>query len=141
MKEASPAKFYFAKYFFLAFGLLQWICGLLILRESTADKSKAAALLFFTVGLILVSIQVFIGPKLKRVAVGKNRIAIRSDGETRHYEWPEVKWIRPVPLVNAYKLKLKGKKERIYFLPSQKVDPVFGLSDDDKLRAADLRRK
>lgn len=128
MKEASRTKFYFAKYFFLAFGLLQWICGLLVLRESTADKSKAAALLFFSLGMIMLAIHIVVAPRLKRVALGKNRIAVFSDGEINHYEWPDVKWIRPIPMVNMYKLKLRGKKGRIYFLPDQKEDPVFGLT-------------
>lgn len=140
MKEASRTKFYFAKYFFLAFGLLQWICGLLILQESTIDKSKAAALLFFSLGMVMLALHILIAPRLKRVAVGKNRIAVMEDGQTTHYEWPEVKWIRPIPMVNAYKLKLRGKKGRIYFLPEEQEDPVFGLSSDVSV-ADRLRRK
>jgi len=138
MREASRTKFYFARYFFLAFGLLQWICGFLILQESTTDKSKAAAVLFFFLGMVLLGLQVLVAPRLKRVAVSKNRIAVISRGQTAHYEWPEVKWIRPLPMVNVYKLKLRGKKERIYFLPEQKEDPLFGHARDhsvvDKLR-------
>lgn len=137
MKEASRTKFYFAKYFFLAFGLLQWICGILILQESTADKGKAAALLFFSLGMMMLAVHIVIAPRLKRVAVGKNRIAVFSNGQMTHYEWPEVKWIRPLPMVNVYKLKLKGKKERIYFLPDQQEDPVFGLASDPEA----IRRK
>jgi len=137
MKEASRTKYYFAKYFFLAFGLLQWICGILILRESTADKSKAAALLFFSLGMMMLAVHIIIAPRLKRVAVGKNRIAVFSNGNITHYEWPEVKWIRPLPVVNVYKLKLRGKKGRIYFLPDQHEDPVFGLTSDPET----VRRK
>lgn len=141
MKEASRAKFYFAKYFCLAFGLLQWLAAYLLVHESTQDKSKAAALFFFTIGMIFISIQLVIAPKLKRVAVGKNRIAIIDDGETRHYEWSEIKWIKPIPIVNAYKLKIRGKKNRFYFLPSQQVDPVFGFSNAKPSQPDDLRRK
>jgi hypothetical protein len=140
MREASLTKFYFAKYFFLAFGLLQWICGFLILRESTADKSKAAALLFFSLGMVMLALHILIAPRLKRVAVGKNRIAVIAHGQTTHYEWPEVKWIRPVPMVNVYKLKLRGKKERIYFLPEQREDPVYGLTHAASV-AERLRRR
>ncbi len=114
MREASRTKFYFAKYFFLAFGLLQCLCGILVLRESTADKSMAAALLFFSLGMMMLAVHIVVAPRLKRVALGKNRIAVFSDGHITHYEWPEVKWIRPVPMVNVYKLKLRGKKGRIY---------------------------
>lgn len=139
MKEASRAKFYLAKYFCLGFGLMQWLAAYLLVHESSQDKSKAAALLFFTIGLILISIQLVIAPRLKRVAVGKNRIAIIDDGETRHYEWSEVKWIKPLPIVNAYKLKIRGKKNRFYFLPSKQMDPVFGLSNEKPAQPEDLR--
>lgn len=141
MKEASRTKFYFAKYFFLAFGLLQWVCGLLILRESTTDKSKAAALLFFSLGMFMLAVHILVAPRLKRVAIGKNRIAIFSNGEITHYEWPEVKWIRPLPMVNMYKLKLRGKKQRIYFLPDQQEDPVFGLAGERQISESLLKRK
>ncbi len=135
MREASRTKFYFAKYFFLAFGLLQWTCAMLILGESTADKSKAAALLFFSLGMMMLAIHIVISPRLKRVALGKNRIAVFTNGQIMHYEWPEVKWIRPMPIVNVYKLKLRGKKGRIYFLPEKQEDPVFGIA------GTELRRK
>lgn len=137
MKEASRVKFYFAKYFFLAFGLLQWICGILILKESTADKSRAAALLFFSLGMMMLAVHIVVAPRLKRVALGKNRIAVFSNGGITHYEWPEVKWIRPMSMVNVYKLKLRGKKGRIYFLPEEQQDPVFGLSGSPEI----LKRK
>lgn len=127
MREASPVKFYFAKYFFLAFGLLQWLCALLLLLESDLDKSKAAALLFFTLGLLMITFFIVVAPRLKRVAIGKNRIAVMSGGQTTVYEWPEVKWIRTVPFINIYRLKLRGKKGRVYFLPSQAEEPVFGI--------------
>jgi hypothetical protein len=127
MREASPVKFYFAKYFFLAFGLLQWLCAMLLVLESDLDKSKAAALLFFTLGLLMITFFIVVSPRLKRVAIGKNRIAVMSGGQTTVYEWPEVKWIRAVPFVNMYRLKLRGKKERVYFLPSQGQEPVFGI--------------
>jgi hypothetical protein len=141
MKEASPAKFYFAKYFFLAFGLLQWVCGFLIIRESTVDKSKAAALLLFFLGLMMLTLYIVIAPRFKRVAIGKNRIAVFSDGQITHYEWPEIKWIRPVPVVNVYKLKLRGKKERIYFLPDRKEHPVYGFAQDSERLTEELRKK
>lgn len=128
MREASPVKFYFAKYFFLAFGLLQWLCALLLLLESDLDKSKAAALLFFTLGSLMITFFIVVAPRFKRVAIGKNRIAVISGGQTTVYEWPEVKWIRAVPFVNMYRLKLRGKKKRVYFLPSQSQEPVFGIS-------------
>jgi len=141
MKEASPVKFYFAKYFFLAFGLLQWLCAYLLVTESDLDKSKAAALILFTLGLLMITFFIVAAPRLKRVAIGKSRIAVISGGETNVYEWPEVKWIRAVPFVNMYKLKLRGKKGRVYFLPSQQETPVFGLVRDQPVDIQDLRKK
>ena len=126
MKEASPVKFYFAKYFFLALGLLQWVCGVLLFLN-TSEKSKRAALLFFILGLMFVALYFFIAGKLRRVSIGKNRIAVIGTGTIDHYEWPEVKWIKVVPFFNLYKLKLRGKKERIYFLPEHNEQPLYGL--------------
>lgn len=126
MKEASPVKFYFAKYFFLALGLLQWVCGILLFLNNV-EKSQRAALLFFLLGLMFIALYFTIAGKLRRVAIGKNRIAIVGPDKTDHYEWPEVKWIKVVPYFNIYKLKLRGKKERIYFLPDHNVEPLYGL--------------
>lgn len=141
MKEASPVKFYFAKYFFLAFGLLQWLCGSLLVLQSDLDRSKAAALLFFTIGLISITCYIVIAPRLKRVALGKSRVTIFSNGEPIHYEWPEIKWIRAVPYVSVYKLKLRGKKNRIYFLPEQQEEPVFGLYSQKPALSGPLKKR
>jgi hypothetical protein len=43
-------------------------------------------------------------------------------------------------MVNVYKLKLRGKKERIYFLPEHQEDPVYGLTRDTSVTER-LRRK
>lgn len=137
MKEASPVKYYFAKYFFLAFGLLQWLCGVLLL----VDKSIAASLLFFAIGLIAFVLYGMIASRLKRVALGKNRIAVTYGDQTLHYEWPEVKWIRAIPFVSVYRLKLRGKKDHIYFLPRQQDIPLFGLYTPEPELADVLRRK
>src|SRR5689334_2417481 len=117
MKEASRVKFYFAKYFFLAFGVLQWICGMLLFLSGDADKNKRVALLFFLIGLTFVALYFFIATRLKRVAIGKKRIMVIEDDKTEHFEWSEVKSIKAVPYFNLYALKLRGRKERIYFLP------------------------
>jgi hypothetical protein len=127
MKEASPVKFYFAKYFFLAFGLLQWlISGLMLYRHGHIPKSQFAAFVFFTMGLIFVSLFILISNKIRRVAIGKNKILIHGRTEKR-VEWPEVKSIKNVPYFNLYRLKIKGDKEQIYFFPNQTTEPLFGL--------------
>ncbi len=137
MKEASLVKYYFAKYFFLAFGILQWLCGTLLLL----DNNPAAAMLFFAIGLMAIILFGMIASRLKRVSLGKNRIAVISGDTTMHYEWPQVKWIRPMPYVSVYKLKLRGKKDRIYFLPRQQDVSVFGLTPQEPEWAETKRRK
>src|SRR4051812_44711077 len=111
MKEASPVKFYFAKYFFLAFGVLQWICGMLLFLRGDADKNRKVALVFFLIGLAFVALYFFIATRLKRVAIGKRRIIVIDNDKTEHYEWPEVKYIKVVPYFNLYAMKLRGRKE------------------------------
>ncbi len=120
-------KFYFAKYFFLAFGLLQWLCGMLIFLRGGSEKDATIAFIFFLIGLIFVSLYFLIAAKLKRVAIGKKRIVVMNHNKPEHYEWPEVKYIKMVPYFNLYKLKLRGKKDRIYFLLDQTFEPIFGL--------------
>ncbi|MBS1544139.1 MAG: hypothetical protein JST14_10930 [Bacteroidetes bacterium] len=127
MKEASPVKYYFAKYFFLAFGLLQWSCGMLLFLQRDIEKSRNAALVFFLTGLVCLILYFAIAHRFRRVAFGKNRIAVFSHDGIEHYEWPEVKWIKPVPYFNVYRLKLKGRKDKIYFLPDQNVAPLYGI--------------
>jgi hypothetical protein len=127
MKEASPVKFYFAKYFFLAFGLLQWlISGLILNRNGQIPRSQFAAFVFFTMGLVFVSLFLLVSSKIKRVAIGKNKIVIHGRQEQR-IEWPEVKSIKTVPYFNMYRLKIKGHKEQIYFFPDQSTPPLYGL--------------
>ena len=126
MKEASLVKFYFAKYFFLAFGLLQWlISGLILFRNGTIPRSQFAAFVFFTMGLVLVSLFLLISSKIKRVAISKNKIVVYGRQEER-FEWPEVKSIKNVPYLNAYRLKIKGHKQ-IYFFPDQSTEPLYGM--------------
>jgi hypothetical protein len=126
MKEASLVKFYFAKYFFLAFGLLQWlISALILIRNGDIPRSQFAAFVFFTMGLVFVSLFLLISSKIKRVAISKNKIVVFGRQEER-YEWPEVKSIKTVPYLNAYRLKIRGHKQ-IYFFPDQSSQPLYGL--------------
>ena len=141
MKEASPVKFYFAKYFFLAFGLLQWSCGMLLFMRLEADKNRRAALIFFIIGLTFIALYFVIAAKLKRVAIGKKRIVIFDNNKTEQYEWPEVKSIKVVPYFNLYKLKLRGKKDRIYFLPEHNVEPLYGLFPHEPELVEVLKKK
>jgi hypothetical protein len=141
MKEASPVKFYFAKYFFLAFGLLQWSCGTLLFLRGNADETKRGALIFFVLGLAFIALYFMIAARLKRVAISKKRVTIIERDKTDHYEWPEVKYIRLVPYFNLYKLKLRGRKGRIYFLPDHNVEPLFGLFQQEPEFASVFKKK
>jgi hypothetical protein len=141
MREASPVKYYFAKYFFLAFGLLQWIGGMLLFLKGDAEKNKSVALIFFLIGLTFIALYFEIAAKLKRVSIGKKRIIVVEKDKTECYSWPEVKSIKAVPYFNLYKLRLRGKKERIYFLPEQTIEPVFGYFQSKPAMADVLRKK
>lgn len=141
MREASRAKFYFAKYFFLAFGLLQWLCGALLFLSGVSENDLRGPLIFFSIGLIFISLHFLLAAKLKRVAIGKKRIVVMNHNKPEHYEWPQVKYIKVVPYFNLYKLKLRGRKGRIYFLPDQTFEPLFGLFPNEPELADALRKK
>jgi hypothetical protein len=128
MKEASLVKFYFTKYFLLGFGVLQWsVCGLIMFRQGDQPKGQFTAFLFFTTGLLFVSLFLLIVSKIKRVAVGKKKIAILERTKTRSYQWPEIKYIEFIPWFNMYRMKIRGRKGRIYFLPCESVAAVYGM--------------
>lgn len=128
MKEASPVKFYFAKYFLLVFGLLQWLIGgLVFLRQGHVPKGQFTAFIFFTTGLLFVSLFLLIANKIKRVAIGKKKVAIIDNHKTYNYEWPEVKSIQFVPYFNLYRMKIRGKKGKIYFIPNENTTAIYGL--------------
>jgi hypothetical protein len=127
MVEASPVKFYFAKYFFLAFAIIQWtVGGVILFNYEINAKNFFGSLIFFMLGLVFLFLFLVISDKIRRVAVGKNKIVILEGHRNTRFEWPEVKSLRIVPFLNLYKLKIKGKKGTIYFFPSRNIDPAFG---------------
>lgn len=128
MKEASLAKYYFAKYFFLAFGFLQWlISGVLLLKQGTSFKGQYAAFLFFTLGLVLVSVHLIFSSQIRRVAIGKKKVAVIGNRRVQRYDVDEVKWMKFLPMINMYCMKIKGRKGKIYFLPTEESEVIFGL--------------
>ena len=142
MTEASPVKFYFAKYFFLAFAIVQWlVMAALLLRFNFTHKSIFVALIFFTLGLVFFNIFLIIGGKIKRVAIGKNKIVVIEGDRNLRFEWPEVKSLQVVPYFNLYRLKIKGKKGNIYFFPSRNIDPAFGLLSKDTSKMGEIVAK
>ncbi|MCD9019564.1 hypothetical protein [Parachryseolinea silvisoli] len=142
MVEANPVKFYFAKYFFLAFALIQWIVGgIVIIGRDFNAKSFFIALIFFTLGLISLFIFSIVSDKIRRVAVGKNKIVVLEGHRNIRLEWPEVKSLRIVPYLNIYKLKIRGKKSCIYFFPSDNIDPAFGFIAKDTSKMGEIVAK
>lgn len=142
MVEASPVKFYLAKYFFLAFAVVQWtVGGIILIKNEFNAKNFFGALIFFTLGLILLFLFSVISDKIRRVAVGKNKIVVLEGHRNVRFEWPEVKSLTIIPFFNLYKLKIKGKKGSIYFFPSSNIDPAFGLLSKDTSRMGEIVEK
>ncbi len=142
MVEANPVKYYFAKYFFLGFSLLQWlVASTIFFRHPFNAKSFFIALVFITIGLLCFIFFLIVTDKVRRVAVGKNKIIVIEGDRNVRFSWPEVKSLKIVPFLNLYKLKLKGKKGYIYFFPSQNIDPAFGLLSKDISKMGEIVQK
>lgn len=128
MKEASPAKYYLAKYFFLAFGALQWMVGGVIFTQSgSTPKGQFTVFLFFTIGLLFFSLFLLISGNFKRVAVSKKKVTVIEPNKKQNYEWPQIKSIKFIPLFNLYRMKIKGRKGKIYFLPTENSEIIYGM--------------
>lgn len=142
MIEASPVKFYLAKFFFLAFAFIQWlVAAILLVQFSFSNKNFFISLIFITLGLIFFYIFLIVNDKVKRVAVGKNKIVIIEGDKNSRFSWPEVKSLKIIPFFNLYKLKLRGKKNFIYFFPAKNIDPAFGLMATDTSKMGEIVAK
>lgn len=142
MIEASPVKVYFAKFFFLVFAFIQWLVAAILLIQFTfSNKNFFISLFFVTLGLAFFYIFLVVNDKVKRVAVGKNKIVIIEGDRNSRFSWPEVKSLKIIPFFNLYKLKLRGKKNTIYFFPSKNIDPAFGLMVKDTSKMGDIVNK
>ena len=142
MIEASPAKVYFAKFFFLVFALVQWLVAAILLIEfSFSNKNFFISLFFVTLGLVFFYIFLLVNDKVKRVAIGKNKIVIIEGDRNSRFNWPDVKSLKIIPFFNLYKLKLRGKKNPIYFFPAKNIDPAFGLISKDTSKMGDIVEK
>lgn len=128
MKEANPVKFYLAKYFFLALGLLQGLAAtLLLLNSENSIKSQFSAFVLFTLAMIFVSLYFTAATKIKRVAISKKKLAVKDGQKIKRYDWEDVKMMKFIPFLNMYCMKLKGRKSKIYFLPTSNSEALFGL--------------
>ena len=142
MVEANPVKFYFAKYFFVGFALIQWaVGGIVIIGRDFTAKSFFIALVFFTLGMISLFLFSIISDRIRRVAIGKNKIVVLEGNRNIRLDWPEVKSLRIVPYLNIYKLKIRGKKGSIYFFPSDNIEPAFGVICKDTSRMGEIVQK
>lgn len=135
MVEANPIKFYLAKFLFLAFTFIQWLVAVtILLRFESSNKNFFAALIFFTLGLIFFSVFLLVNARIRRVAVGKKKIVVIEGDRNIRFDWPEVKSLKLIPFFNIYRLKIRGKRNPIYFFPSKNVNPAFGLLSKDTSR-------
>lgn len=132
MKEANLFKYYFVRYFFLGLASMQMIAAtILLIRFQDSPKNRFAIFVFFTLAMILISIHFLVFTKVKRVAVSKKKIAVITPFKSKQYDWDEVKELKLLPFFNMYSLKLKGKRKKIYFLPTHDSSAIFGLFSGD----------
>ncbi len=132
MEEANPVKFYLARYFFLALSALQGLATVLILLQfGDSPKNRFVAFALFTLALIFFSLHLLIAHRIMRVAISKRQISVINPTKVKSYDWEDVKSVRLMPFLNMYCLKLKGKKNKIYFLPIGNTEAMFGLFSSD----------
>ena len=142
MIEASPVKFYLAKFFFLVFASIQWlVAAILLIQFQFSSKNFFISLVFITIGLIFFFFFLVVNEKVKRVAIGKNKIVIIEGDKNSRFSWPEVKSLKIIPFFKLYKLKLRGKKNPIYFFPARNIDPAFGLMARDTSKMGNIVEK
>lgn len=128
MEEATPFKYYLARYFFLALSVFQGLASaLMLLQFEDSPKNRIAALVLFTLAMIFFSLHLLLARKIKRVAISKKKFAIINPNKVKEYNWSDVKAIRLMPFLNMYSMKLKGKRNKIYFLPSSNASILFGI--------------
>lgn len=142
MIEASPVKFYLAKFLFLVFACIQWLVAtILLVQFDFSSKNFFIALVFVTLGLIFFYFFLIVNDKVKRVAIGKNKIVIIEGDRNSRFSWPEVKSLQIIPFFNLYRLRLRGKKSPIYFFPAKNIDPAFGLMAKDTSKMGSIVEK
>lgn len=131
MEEANPVKYYLARYFFLALSALQGLASVLMLIQfEDTLKNRFAALVLLTFALIFFSFHMLVARRIKRVAISKKKIEVINPAKVKSYDWSEVKSIKLIPFFNLYSLKLKGKRNKIYFIPNTNTETLFGLFSD-----------
>jgi hypothetical protein len=142
LKQASPVKFYFAKFFFLGFAFLQWTVAIaLAVRFENTPKNTAAIFIFISLGCIFFVVFFFLMEVMRRVAIGKDKVIVIELGKNVVIEWPDVKSIKIIPVFNIYKMRLKSRRKPIYFLPSKNIEPAYDLLAEDTSKMGDIVNK
>jgi hypothetical protein len=130
MEEPNRFKFYLAKYFFLALSVLQGLAALLlVLQFEDTPRNRSVVFVVFAFSMIFLSLHILLSGKIKRVTINKKKISILYPHKSKSYDWSDVKEMKFLPFLNMYSLKLKGKS-RIYFLPSDHSETLFGMFSD-----------
>jgi hypothetical protein len=142
LKQASPVKFYFAKFFFLGFALLQWaVAFALAVQFENTPKNTAAIFIFISLGCIFFVVFFFLMEVMRRVAIGKDKVVVIELGKNLILDWPDIKSIKIIPVFNVYKMKLKTRRKPIYFLPSKNIEPAYDLLAEDTSKMGDIVNK
>ncbi|GCC52151.1 hypothetical protein SanaruYs_23870 [Chryseotalea sanaruensis] len=142
MIEANPVKYFVARYFFLALCLMQWLIATVIYFSYPATlKNQYTALVFFTLGALLLVVYLIIKEKIRRVAISKKKIVVIEGGKKQKIDWNDVRSLNLVPFLNMYRLKIKGKKKGIYFFPSKNIDPAYGLIGKDTSKMGEILKR
>jgi hypothetical protein len=91
-------------------------------------------------GLGMLILYFRIASRLHHVSITRKRIVIQG-ALNENLDWQEVKSIKPIPYFNLYRMKLRGRKDRIYFLPLEREEPLFGFIPHEAEFASIIRKK
>ena len=142
LKQANPVKFYFAKFFFLGFALLQWtVAAALAINFENTPKNTAVIFIFSSLGCIFFALFFFLMVVMRRVAIGKDKVVVIELGKNLTLAWPDIQSIKLIPVFNVYKMRLKTRKKPIYFLPSKNIEPAYDLLAADTSKMGDIVNK
>ena len=126
MIETNPVRFYLARFSFLAFALTQWLSALFIFFFwEPPNEGIWVAAVFLLFGAVFLWMFKVVNDKVKKVAIGRNKIVVTEGDHNFRFKWPEVKSVKTFPFLRLYRLKLRGKKP-IYFFPSREIEQTFG---------------